>query len=124
MPARGQYKSAAWDDLSEFDRGWLVGVLEGEGSFTESTDTNAQGRKYRYAQVWICMTDRDSVERAASMMRRPVWEQSVSGKMAKPAYRVRLKGGAALELMKQVQPFMSRRRQERIAGLLERHARA
>ena len=98
--------------MTETEAAWLAGLLEGEGCFTLATPT--------CIRVYVKMTDKDVVERAAALMEcrsvRPVktkdgwsdaWETAISGKRARP-------------IMERVLPYMGHRRSARIKELLAR----
>jgi hypothetical protein len=101
---------------------WLVGILEGEGSFTKGPPSRPNK-----PAVSMCSTDYDVAERVQHLMggalmrrnRTPSGSVSpVNGRRYKDIYDVRLSGRPALKLMRELQPHMSRRRQQRIAAVL------
>lgn len=101
--------------MSDFELGWVVGMLEGEGSFTNS---KTHGR--RYARVELAGTDPDTVERGAQLTElgklTGPFPQTNWG--TKPTYRWKIHGKQARELMLLVLPHMGIRRAERIREVL------
>lgn len=96
--------------LSDFHLGWIVGILEGEGTF--------DAVKQKYPRVRVEMTDKDSVVKFGELLgiareprrrqrenRKPSWTLSVCGKQAKL-------------LMLDVFPHMSERRQQKIQEII------
>jgi hypothetical protein len=95
---------------------WLAGLLEGEGSFLRGIPS-APG----VPVVALSMTDLDVVQRVADMLNiryihvklrtreNPAW---------RPAYRVKLTGQRAVDLMHQLRPMMGERRQAQIDAAL------
>ena len=89
---------------------WLVGILEGEGSFLKGPPCSPN-----LPIVTVNMTDEDVIAKVAIMFgglkyqkvkkRKAHWKQS---------YSVRLVGKNARMLMMKLQPLMSFRRQEQI----------
>lgn len=98
--------------LSEYDLGWLVGLIEGEGSFT-SWKTEPR--------VLLKMTDRDTVERFAALLgTRVTGPYSYPGQQlgTKPYYMARISGARARSFMASTRTRYSARRQEQVAALL------
>jgi hypothetical protein len=107
------------DELS-----WLVGILEGEGSFTYEV---ANG-EYKMARVTLAMVDEDIVRRAAKSMPKARYflqdsSPSRAGKGYQPLHVARSNGTAALELMEMVLPHMGDRRAARIEEIIEAYHR-
>jgi len=48
--------------MSDFELGWVCGILEGEGCFFVTTRRTAKYGPYLYARVTVCRTDRDVLE--------------------------------------------------------------
>ena len=111
----------AWADLSDLERGWLVGLLEGEGCFTVASDNRrtAHAASYRRAQILLSMTDKDVVLGAQALMGGTLTMLPVRRKMTKPGYQLSLRGSAAVEWMRAMRPHMGLRRKERIDALLK-----
>jgi len=95
---------------------WLAGLLDGEGCFTTC---RGKDRKYYTPEIHLSMTDRDVVERVAS-----VWGTSVRLKGPnrpahyKTLWETKLSGVVALEAMLNLFPFLSDRRRGRIEEIL------
>lgn len=88
---------------------WLAGFLEGEGSF---------GFK---PNVSVNSTDYDVILAASILMQSPtVREKKPAKSHWKSTFITVLTGGKALNLMAEIYPVMSQRRQIRIATLLNR----
>jgi hypothetical protein len=87
---------------------WLAGLLEGEGSFFAGPPSKPNG-----AGISIEMVDRDVIEKVAQIFQttlvecglRQHWQQT---------YRAQLRGRRAIELMTELRPIMSQRRQQQI----------
>ena len=97
-------------DLSTYERGWLAGLLDGEGSFTES--------KGRF-KVSIETTDLDVVRRVAIIFGSKVYirPRSLQG-LCKPSYETCATGQKAIDWMYYLYPLLCRRRQGQIAHSL------
>ena len=97
------------------ERYWLAGLLEGEGSFMRGAPSDP-----KYIRISITMRDRDIIERVARQFgvqfiqeapgRRENWNTT---------YQVKIKGGRAETLMRQLHPVMGHRRQQQITTALE-----
>ena len=96
---------------------WLVGLLEGEGSFQRSVPS-----KQNQPCIQLHMTDRDVIERAASLMNvKPTqaYEQKhVDGDYKAHSY-VFVRGRYAVDLMTELYPYMSIRRQAQIDSVMD-----
>lgn len=96
------------------DLAWLVGLMEGEGSFC----TSQRGR-YTLFTIAVAMTDHDVIKRAASLLgttvraydakstRQPLYQASIHGREHVRAYAHLL------------QPHMGTRRQQQITRILD-----
>jgi hypothetical protein len=90
---------------------WLVGLLEGEGSFCKPSPSMNKNCSY----ITIQMTDLDVMQKVAGLLGASCHNGSKPKKSHwKPVYIVRLKGKRAVELMIQMRPYMSVRRQSQI----------
>lgn len=101
--------------LSEFDKGWVVGLIEGEGSVS----------LYRNCpRVSIGMTDRDTIERYRTVLglKTKIIVESRKNNL-KTMYRVRVNGMQAMLFMEDLFPYMSQRRQQRIQEILLKYGR-
>lgn len=99
-----------WPKLPEIpfatvgDVQWLSGLWEGDGTFCISGPT---------PRMVLQMTDKDVVERAASIIGSKVWQTSVT-KRHKKVWVCGSAGLKAVELMRIVKPYMGKRRQQQI----------
>ncbi len=121
-----------------FEFGWIIGLLEGEGSPIVHRDHRTNKAN---GCVSLQMTDRDVVERFAKWfnknfppehsthriggpekrMRVTSWADkrlSKSGTKRKRTYQIRVNGRRAFELMRRICPHMSKRRQKQINSVL------
>ena len=101
--------------MTSLDVAWLAGLLEGEGTFFRP-------RRYGTLRVVLGMTDRDIVERAASLVGRPsVYEAKRKNKKPhhKTQYWWMLTGHSAAAVMMTIYSFMGERRRTKIQQLLE-----
>jgi hypothetical protein len=100
--------------MTELDLMWLVGLLEGEGSFIFPAPSEPTSPR-----VTLQMTDEDVVRRAARLMGiEYVHKSHRHPDIWKPTYQVSLKGKRARALMEQLLPYMGVRRSQRIRGIL------
>lgn len=92
---------------------WLVGLMEGEGTFMAGSPSQPNS-----PTAVLAMTDEDIVARAAVMF--GVNYSKVNPRKAhwKPVYRVVITGSRAVEWMTTLKPFMGRRRQDQIMKAL------
>lgn len=105
--------------LSDFELGWLVGILEGEGYFAYVPRTQ---------RLAIEMVDEDTMNSVALMFSKIV------GKEVNPvhrlaardnhqdAFQIQLSGESARLIMKAVLPYMHHRRRARIWQALNNYA--
>jgi len=105
--------------LTEFEFGWLVGLLEGEGSFGYYGNTQS---------IQVRMTDEDTVHRVARDLEMLIGsnvvvrniESNSDGISRQSIYYVQLYGERARIAMRSLVPFMGcRRRQQIWRGLNE-----
>lgn len=101
--------------FSDFDFGWLVGILDGEGTFILTN-------KKRYPRISVKMTDVDTIDRFAKLVEREhsIFIDTKITRMYgwKKTHRVDITGRKAVEIMKLIYPHMSGRRKERIQEIL------
>lgn len=88
---------------------WLAGLLEGEGAF--------DAQRGKYARIRLAMTDRDVVQRAATLMGTSN-RLSLHPAPAKPTWHAEVQGARAVDLMRLLLPFMGARRSAKIAEVL------
>jgi hypothetical protein len=108
--------------LTEFDLGWVVGILEGEGCFGTYEDK----RRPSTFTVKIQMesTDYDVVIRLNSLIPGRIWESNYPSKQkafpnAKPSWRWAISNKAKVKsLCKLIYPYMSKRRTQQIDKVL------
>lgn len=96
------------------DIAWLAGLLEGEGWFITTT-YRKRGREYVYARLGVNMTDKDIIERVASMFDVAVTPQKGT---RLPQYRAAVTGGKAVKWMRAIHPLMGARRRVQIEKCL------
>ena len=99
-------------DLSEFDRGWIIGILEGEGAFCNTKKTSPR--------VEVEMTDEDTLVRLRALLSEYNDKHLRTRQRGKNkrTYRYNIHGKRAVLLMVDVYPFMSKRRQQRIQEII------
>ena len=99
---------------------WLAGLLEGEGCFT-SARVGSVGR-HTTPLVSLCMTDKDVIEQAVTMMerigKREFCRHTRRLPSGKRAYQVQTTGLPAAKIMVYVLPLMGHRRRRRIRHVL------
>lgn len=99
--------------LKAFDKGWLVGLLEADGTFTSDHKT---------VRIAVKMTDLDTVSRAATLLctkvTGPYEYQGNDGSVRKPTYMAFISGKRARSWMIYLRPHMSLRRKNQIDILL------
>lgn len=95
---------------------WLAGLLEAEGTFIAPTPSAP-----RFPIVACQMTDRDVVERVASMFGTTV-NAIPRGGVRRTLHVTRIKGSRAALLMGEIAPAMGERRSLAIAAALNRYS--
>jgi len=95
--------------MDDYQRFWLAGLLEGEGSFRFSK---------RSARVEVSMTDKDVIERAANIMGTYCRDRGYMTRSRKPVYRALIGGEVAVQLMRSLLPLMGLRRRQQIISTL------
>jgi hypothetical protein len=109
------------DRLTDFELGWVAGILEGEGCFLITTRTKGPYGPYLYARVTVCMTDRDVLERLQRVTGIGTLERIRERKdpKHKPISQwIVCRNQEAIELMVAVYPHMGARRQAKIREVL------
>lgn len=104
--------------MTELEKGWLIGILEGEGSFVWHQTKRDKGRP----RIQIQMTDKDVMEKVAKLLGTHMtgpYGPYTTQKL--PAYYVHCSGVKAYENMKTILPFMGKRRTEQIKPLMEKY---
>lgn len=94
------------------DIAWLGGLIEGEGCFSDNHGSS---------QIILSMTDRDTVERAATLFGGRVREQRRNDATHyKPAFRVNVCGARAIAWMMMLYQFLGQRRRQRVRQQIEK----
>lgn len=109
-----------FNDLSEFDRGWVVGIVEGEGTFRSRNLTQKPG-------VVVSQKDPEILEKLKGFLGGNLYDYThkspTTGHYGTAAlWRWTLNGRAAVDLMVAVRPSMSVRRQQQIDGKLGKYS--
>jgi len=92
---------------------WLVGLLEGEGTFTV---TGVRGPMYPVVAVKMC--DEDVIQRVARMFGATVYRLEPEHEAWSPVYATKIGGHRAAEWMRRLRPFMGQRRTAAIDAAL------
>jgi len=95
--------------VEELEFHWLVGVLEGEGTFLRGAPSKPGTPILR-----VSMTDRDVVERVAKLFGRAVLRLRRRKPHHKLPYATTIKGAPAAQVMSAVRPHLSKTRQLQI----------
>jgi hypothetical protein len=109
------------DQMSDFELGWVCGILEGEGCFFVTTRRTAKYGPYLYARVTVCRTDRDVLEQLQRVTGVGILEKVRERKdpRHKPISQwIVCRNQEAIELMIAVYPHMGVRRQAKIREVL------
>lgn len=104
-------------DVSERSFYWLVGLLEGEGSFMKGPPSSPG-----LPAIQMTMIDRDVVERAAAIMGCSVTTVRPRQAHWKESYSIRIRGARAVEWMRALQPVVGARRKEQIDRAMKSYA--
>ena len=100
-------------NLSQFELGWLVGILEGEGYFAYQGSSGTH-------RVCVNMTDEDTINQLAALYERilgcgvKVWHKEHPNPNNQDYYMVEIYGERARIIMRLVVRHMSFRRRQRI----------
>lgn len=101
------------DLINELDFHWLVGVLEGEGTFLSGPPSQPASPAVR-----VTMTDRDVVERVGRIIERAVLTLRPRELHHKTPYMTTIKGSPAAQLMLAARPFLGSARQTQLDGAI------
>jgi hypothetical protein len=107
--------------LTDFELGWVVGILEGEGCFFITRRAKGPYGPYLYGRVTVCMTDRDVLERLQRVTGIGKLERvrERQDPKHKPISQwIVCRNQEAIELMVAVYPHMGARRQAKIREVL------
>lgn len=101
---------------------WLAGILEGEGSFMMSRNT-VRGKVYLYPKITVNMTDRDIIERVATLFGTGVYDLPLETNFPNRKYqfRAQVTGTPAAQFMELLLPIMGNRRSEKITEILTQY---
>lgn len=94
---------------------WLVGILEGEGTFLAAAPSTPNAPVVR-----VAMTDHDVVERVGRLIDRAVVSFAKRAEHHRQPYATTIKGAPAAALMCAVRPWLGARRQDQIHSALIR----
>lgn len=103
--------------MRKMDLLWLAGLLEGEGCFYANGSTL---RPSHGCGISLQMTDKDIVEKAASLLNVNLSGFQDARGNRKPAWRFQVCGDNAIYFMRLLLPFMGKRRTAKIKYLLKR----
>lgn len=94
---------------------WLAGLLEGEGCFALEKN-NGSNSKSHNPRITVAMTDKDVIDRAASILHTKVILRHRPGPTGKwkDTYWARIGGNGAIQRMMTLYPLMGVRKQGRI----------
>lgn len=96
--------------ISDYDRGWVVGFLEGEGWF---------GKNGRYARISCSNADLDALKRLQTILGGRIYDLPTHKSRQKQSWIWHItRHGDARRIMMQLRPDMSVRRQEQIDNVL------
>jgi len=99
--------------MEEKDFYWLVGILEGEGTFLKALPS-----KKNKISIQLQMTDEDIVNRVAKLLGVAYYKCMPKKKHHKVSFRCAITGFKAAELMEKIKPFMGSRRQLQIEKVI------
>jgi len=109
--------------LSDFDLGWVVGIIEGEGCFVRYQDKR---RPTTWSiKIQVESTDHDVILKLKQLLGGNIWESNYASKYkrfpdAKPSWRWAITNRKlGVPLLQMLQPNMSVRRQKQIQLLLD-----
>lgn len=105
------------EELSEFEFGWLVGILEGEGCFDlHKKNPNQKGTQ----RIKVMMNDEDTIHRVRDLFYRltgkqaSIYRQTYEKENWEDSYQITLSGKDAALVMRMVVKHMSIRRRQKI----------
>lgn len=100
--------------MEELEFHWLVGILEGEGTFLRGAPSRP-----RTPIVRVSMTDSDVVDRVAKLFERATVRLRHRKPHHKLPYATTIKGAPAVRLMYALKPFLGKGRQQQIDRAIE-----
>lgn len=98
--------------MNDFDFGWVVGILEGEGCF------NAERKS---ARISLEMVDKDVIDRFCSLVNAKNKIYTRTRGARKTIHRICIYGEEARQLMRLFEPHMGTRRMDKIHNILSIH---
>lgn len=111
-----------FNEMDQFDYGWLIGLIEGEGCFYQKNSCNKLKDGiycYPLAGFSIMSTDYDVMERAANLLKLNINGPYYKSVERKEVWSIQITGNKALAIMKHINAYMSQRRQQQIAEAIE-----
>ncbi len=106
-------------DISSFDLGWVIGLIEGEGCFyKKGSNSKLKDDIYCYplAGFTLMSTDKDIMERLIGLLRLtlngPYYKKSK--KKRKEVWSIQVTGNKAIAIMQAIRQHLGARRQEQI----------
>lgn len=103
----------AFNDLSDFDKGWVVALIEGEGHIGRSGNTD---------KICVEMCDKDVIEKYHTLVESKTkvysYPRVQGGVKKKLSYSTQLSGPRARLLMVDIFPYMSERKQLQIQNVI------
>ncbi len=116
------------ENLTSFDLGWLVGLIEGEGCFyRKDSKSNLQDGTYVYPLCGFAMmaTDKDVMRRASDLLdidlKGPYYKQQENER--KVVWSIQVTGNKAVALMKSIYNYLGNRRKKQIDAALQWQSR-
>lgn len=115
-------------NLSPFDLGWLVGMIEGEGCFyCKDSKSHLKSGKFVYPMCGftVMSTDKDVMQKLAVLLdiqaRGPYYKHQEDER--KVVWSIQITGNRAVAIMKTLYEHLSTRRKEQIDKALEWQSR-
>jgi hypothetical protein len=102
--------------ITEADKCWLAGYLEGEGSFVKGPPSNPGS-----PIIQVCSTDEDIIAKAADLfgVKYHKTKRKTNNQKHKTVWVVKRNGTVAVEIMEMLQPLMGKRRQSQIQKAID-----
>lgn len=107
--------------LDTKDLYWLAGLIEGEGCFSFRSRKGARKRWPRSKDIpciYIRMTDKDVIEKAAKLTNKKVYGPYKSKLGHKDSWSIEINGRFAIAWMMTLYPLLCQRRQNRIEEII------
>ena len=103
---------------------WLAGLLEGEGSFLSSIKPGTDGVRRWNTHIALIMTDKDVVQKVATLFSSSVRGPYKYTKERKPFYSTSISGRKAIGWMLTLFTFLGKRRQAKVAKIVKEFRRS